>query len=96
MTNTLAITLTIIIVMAVFFLFLLYKVIQIRKKKTIIGTFIGERATTIDTITPQKPGFIRFKGEYWKATSDVTISPNVHVVIVGKDETMLKVKPLEK
>jgi membrane-bound serine protease (ClpP class) len=81
---------------AVFFGFLIYKVIKIRKKKAAVGTFIGEKAKTIDRITPDKPGYVRFKGEYWQARSDTTVEPNTKVVIVDKDETTLIVKPKNK
>ena len=83
------------IIIAVFFAFLLYKVIKVRKKKVAVGTFAGEYAKTIDRIEPNKPGYVRFKGEYWQAVSDKTIEPNTKVIIVGKEETILKVKPLE-
>ena len=78
---------------AVFFVFLLYKVIQIRTKKAAVGTFIGETAKTIDRITPDKPGYVRFKGEYWQSTSDTTIEPNTKVTIIDKDGSTLTVKP---
>jgi membrane-bound serine protease (ClpP class) len=82
----------VVIFIAIFFIFLLYKIIQARKKKTSVGTFIGEEAKTIDRISPNKPGYVRFKGEYWLATSDTTLEPDTKVIIVGKDETTLKVK----
>jgi membrane-bound serine protease (ClpP class) len=44
---------------------------------------------------PEKHGFVRYKGEYWQAKSDVVIEINAKVVIVEKDETTLIVKPLE-
>lgn len=81
---------------AAFFVFLLYKVIQIRTKKKAVGTFIGETAKTIDRITPDELGYVRFKGEYWQATSDTTIEPNTKVIVVDKDESTLIVKPKEK
>ena len=84
------------ILIALFFGFLLYKVLQIRKKKTQVGTFIGEKAKTIDRITPEKPGYVRFKGEYWEARSDTIIEPNTKVTIVDKDETTLIVKQRQK
>ena len=71
----------------------MYKVIEIKRKKTAVGTFIGETAKTIDRITPDKPGYVRFKGELWHATSDITIEPNTKVIIVEKDESTLKVTP---
>lgn len=82
----------VVIFIAIFFSFLLYKIIQAKKRKAAIGTFIGEEAKTIDRITPDKPGYVRFKGEYWQATSDMTIEKNSKVIIVGKDESTLKVK----
>jgi membrane-bound serine protease (ClpP class) len=95
MTDAMIILLSIGIIIAVFFVFLLYKVIQAKRKKVAVGTFIGERAETIDRIPPNKQGYVRFKGEYWKATSDSNIEPNTKVIIVDKEESVLKVK-LEK
>jgi membrane-bound serine protease (ClpP class) len=87
------IILVIVILIAIFFAYLLYKVLQIRKKKTQMGTFVGETAKTIDRITPDSPGYVRFKGEYWQAKSETTIEPNTKVFIVEKDESTLIVKP---
>ncbi len=95
-TNTaLVIVLVIIGLLAAFFVFLLYKILQIRRKKTRVGTFIGEKAKTIDRITPDKPGYIRFKGEYWQAKSDTTIEPNTKVIISDKDGSTLIIKPVK-
>ena len=80
------------VIIAIFFVFLLYKVIQIRSKKAQVGTFIGEKAKTVDRITPDRTGYVRFKGELWQATSDTTIEPNTKVIVVEKDESTLKVK----
>ncbi|UCF12132.1 MAG: nodulation protein NfeD [Thermoplasmatales archaeon] len=94
-TNTaILIVLVIIGLLAVFFVFLLYKILQIRRKKSRVGTFIGEKAKTIDRITPDKPGYVRFKGEYWQAKSDTTIEPNTKVFISDKDESTLIIKPI--
>jgi membrane-bound serine protease (ClpP class) len=90
------IVLVIIGLLAAFFVFLLYKILQIRQKKTRVGTFIGEKAKTIDRITPDKPGYVLFKGEYWQAKSDTTIEPNTKVIISDKDESTLIIKPREK
>ncbi|HVQ01362.1 MAG TPA: nodulation protein NfeD [Candidatus Thermoplasmatota archaeon] len=81
---------------AIFFAFLVYKVIQIRRKQPTLGRLVGEKAVTIERITPEKPGFVRFQGEYWQAKSDVVIEPNTKVEIVDKEETTLIVKPLER
>jgi membrane-bound serine protease (ClpP class) len=96
MTDALIIMLFVIVLFALFFAFLLYKILQIRKKKSLVGKFTGEKAVAIERITPEKPGFVRYKGEYWQAKSDVVIETNTKVVITEKDETMLIVKPLER
>jgi len=96
MADALTIMLIVIGLFAVFFAFLLYKILQIRKKKPSLGKFIGEHAVTIEQIRPDKPGFVRFKGEYWQAKADTVIETNTKVVIVEKDETTLIVKPLER
>jgi len=94
MTDAMIIMLVVIVFFAIFFAFLLYKVLQIRKKKPSLGKFTGETAVTIEKITPEKPGFVRFKGEYWQAKAETVIESNTKVVIVDKDETTLIVKPL--
>jgi membrane-bound serine protease (ClpP class) len=96
MTDALIIMLIVIVLFALFFAFLLYKVLQIRKKKSTVGKFSGEQAVAIEQISPNKPGFVRFKGEYWQAKSDTVIKTNTKVIIVDKDETTLIVKPLER
>ena len=95
METAIVISLVVIVLIAIFFVFLLYKVLQIRNKKRAIGVFIGEKARTIDRITPGEPGYVRFKGEYWQAKSDMAIEPNAKVVILKKDESVLIVKPKE-
>jgi membrane-bound serine protease (ClpP class) len=96
MADALTIMLIVIGLFAVFFAFLLYKILQIRKKKPTLGKFIGEHAVTIEQIRPDKPGFVRFKGEYWQAKADMVIETNTKVVIIEKDETTLIVKPLDR
>ena len=82
------------VLIAIFFAFLLYKIILIRKKKAAVGNLVGEIAKTVDMITPYKSGYVRFKGELWQATSDTTIPPNTKVKIIEKDESTLKVGPI--
>jgi membrane-bound serine protease (ClpP class) len=96
MTDAMIILLLVVVLFAIFFAFLLYKVLQIRKKKPSSGRFAGEKAVTIERITPNKTGFVRFNGEYWQAKSEVDIEPNTKVIIIEKDETTLIVKPLER
>lgn len=80
------------IVFGLFLVFAVYKVTEIRKKKPVIGEFIGDTAQTIDPVGPGKEGYIRYKGEYWKARSEEEIEPKVEVEITGKVREVLLVK----
>jgi len=92
--TAIVILLVFVVLVAIFFAFLLYKILQIRNKKKAVGTFVGEKARTVDRITPEKTGFVIFKGEYWEATSDTVIESNAKVLIVGKEESKLIIKPI--
>jgi len=95
--NTAALIVFVIIgLLAIFFVFLLYKIIMIRRKRTKVGVFIGETAKTIDRITPEKTGYVRFKGELWQAKSNKVIESNTKVRILEKDESILFVEPLKQ
>jgi membrane-bound ClpP family serine protease len=88
-------TLTIIvptIVFGLFLVFAIYKVTEIRKKKPVIGTIIGDTAQTIDPLGPGKSGFVRYNGEYWQARSEEEIGIKEKVEIIGKEKEVLLVK----
>jgi len=94
--DALIVVIAVVVALAIFFLFLLYKIIKVRKQKNATNVFIGKKAVASDRITPDKPGYIKFKGEYWKAISDETIEENTKVIIVDRDESTLKVIPKNK
>lgn len=88
-------TLTIVtptIVFGLFLVFAVYKVAESRKKKPVIGAIIGDSARTIEAIGPDKPGFIRYSGEYWQARSEEEIEKGEKVEIIGKEQEVLVVK----
>ena len=88
-------TLTVIvptIVFGLFLVFAIYKVTEIRKKKPVIGTIIGDTARTIDPLGPEKSGFVRYNGEYWQARSEEKIEVKEKVEIIGKEKEVLLVK----
>lgn len=80
------------IIFGIFLVYAIYKVAEIRKKKPVIGTIIGDTAQTIDPIGPEKRGFVRYKGEYWKARSEEEIGIDQDVEIIGKEREVLLVK----
>jgi membrane-bound serine protease (ClpP class) len=92
--DLIVVVLAAVVILSVFFLFLLYKVIEIRKTKNVVDVFIGEKAVTVDDLTPEKKGYVRFHGELWYAEATSTIGKDKKVRIVGKDGSTLKVEPL--
>lgn len=84
------------VLISLFFIFLLYKVLEIRTKKKAIGEFIGETAITIDPLRSDTVGYVRFKGELWKARSNQDIEKDKKVRIKEKDGATLTVEPLDK
>ncbi len=74
----------------------LYKIVKAKKKRPATLEFIGGVGRTIDEIGPEKIGFIRFHGEYWKARSDTIIKPNQKVKILAKEGLTLIVEPLKE
>ncbi len=82
------------IILGVFLAFAIYKMMQIRTKKPAIGEFVGEMAETIDAITPEAKGYVRYQGEYWLAKSQESIEPKTKVMIAGKEGAVLIVKKM--
>jgi membrane-bound serine protease (ClpP class) len=80
------------IVFGLFLVFAIYKVTEVRKKKPVIGSIIGDTARTIDPLGPGKSGFVRYNGEYWQARSEEEIEAKEEVEIIGKEKEMLLVK----
>jgi len=80
------------VVFGLFLVFAIYKVSEIRKKKPVIGSIIGDTARTIDPLGPGKSGFVRYSGEYWQARSDEEIEAKEEVEIIGKEREVLLVK----
>jgi membrane-bound serine protease (ClpP class) len=84
------------IVFGGFLAFAIYKVVQVRMRKPVMGEIVGDKAETIDELTPGATGYVRYQGEYWIARSDERIEPKTKVVITGKDGPVLVVEPLKE
>lgn len=67
-----------------------------KKKRLAVLELIGGIGRTLDEIGPEKVGFIRFRGEYWKACSDTIIKPNRRVKILAKEGPTLIVELIEE
>ena len=90
--DALIVVIAVVVLLAIFFLFLLYKIVKVIKRKKATNVFVGEKAITTDKITPESSGYVKFKGEYWKATSNEIIEENTEVIIVNRTDSTLKVK----
>ncbi len=80
------------VVIGIVMVFAIYKVMEVRHRKPLVGEMIGDMAQTIDALEPGTTGFVRHKGEYWKARADESIAEEEKVEIIGKDGVVLVVK----
>ncbi len=76
--------------------FLVYKVLQVKKVKPRIWRLEGSFGEALDDIGPGKPGYVIVEGEYWKAVSDEEIRRGDKIVVVGKEDHVIKVKRASK
>ncbi|MFW5987588.1 MAG: NfeD family protein [Methanohalophilus sp.] len=84
------------IIIGLFFAFAIYKVLQAKGRKPIIGEeMTGEIAEAIDPISEGNPGYVRYSGEYWKARSEDTIDREEKVEILEKDGPILIVRKVK-
>lgn len=74
---------------------IIYKAAQARRMKPLLGKLVGEVAEALDEITPSSLGYVRFRGEIWKARSTSKIAPGQKALIKSKDGPILVVEPLE-
>jgi membrane protein implicated in regulation of membrane protease activity len=56
--------------------------------------YVGERVVVKQKIVPNLPGKVEFHGTNWQAEADVEIDEGTVVEITGKDNLLLKVKPV--
>lgn len=75
--------------------FIVYKLVEVKRRKPVIWTIVGSVGRALDDIPPGGEGFVFVEGEYWKATSDEYIRRGDRVVVVGKEGPVLIVKKAE-
>lgn len=76
--------------------FLVYKILQVRKVKPYMWRLEGKIGEALEDIEPGKPGYVIVEGEYWKAISDEEVKRGDRVVVVGKEDYMVRVKKAQK
>ena len=79
-----------------FFVFAAYKVVEARRRKPFIGGLIGETAEAEEDLKPELPGFVKLRGERWRARCNREVKAGQLVKVVGKDGPVLLVEPLEE
>lgn len=65
-----------------FFGIVIFKVIQVKRKKPIVYTPEGREGIAIDDIKPGSIGFVKIEGEYWRATSKSEIKAGERIVVL--------------
>jgi membrane-bound serine protease (ClpP class) len=77
--------------------FVFYKVLEVRHRKPTIGEEpTGDLAEALDRIDAGSDGFVRYKGEYWKARSEEDLEKGDSVIITDVKGPLLFVKKVEE
>ncbi len=75
--------------------FLVRLVVRARKRKALIGAdaMVGCPATAMESLAPQ--GHVLVEGEIWRAEASVPVAAGAVVRVVGHDQMLLQVAPVE-
>lgn len=77
-----------------FFIFVAYKVVSARRRRPFEMGIIGETAQALGEIKGE--GFVRLRGEIWRARSREEISDGERVKVIGKEGPILIVEPIKE
>jgi membrane-bound serine protease (ClpP class) len=69
-----------------FFGLVVFKVIQVRRKKPVSFTPEGKEGVAIEDIKPGETGFVKVEGEYWRATSNNEIKAGERIMVLKMRE----------
>ncbi|ALL00718.1 Putative membrane-bound ClpP-class protease [Pyrodictium delaneyi] len=75
-----------------------YKAVQVWHREPVYKpSMTGKKGHSLDYIPPGKDGFVMVEGEYWRARNvgDKPLSRGDSVLVIGKEGSILLVKPLE-
>ncbi|OFX15693.1 hypothetical protein A3K71_01385 [archaeon RBG_16_50_20] len=84
------------LVIGAFTLFMVYKIVRARKLKPAVGEFVGQIVEVIEEIQPGATGYVKWRGEYWKARSDNLLRPGDTAKVAGKDGPVLLLSASEE
>ncbi|MGQ9759601.1 MAG: NfeD family protein [Candidatus Methanomethylicaceae archaeon] len=71
------------------FLFVIIKILQVRRRKPLIGGIIGETAISTEDAPPNQVSFVLYRGEYWQARCEKGLKKGVKYKIIGKEGPIL-------
>ncbi|MEM4487252.1 MAG: NfeD family protein [Desulfurococcaceae archaeon] len=74
------------VVLGGFFGIVIFKVIEVKRKKPIRFTPEGREGIAVDDLKPGLIGYVRIEGEYWRATSKGEIKAGDRVVVIEMRE----------
>ncbi|MBS7653091.1 MAG: nodulation protein NfeD [Candidatus Bathyarchaeia archaeon] len=77
-----------------FFIFVAYKVVTARRRRPFEMGIVGETAEAVGEIKGE--GFVRLRGEMWRARSETIIKDGGRVKVVGKEGPILIVEPIKE
>jgi membrane-bound serine protease (ClpP class) len=77
------------LVIAGIFVFIIIKILQVRRRPPVIGRISGEVLTSTEDAPPNEVAFIIYRGEYWQAKCDKGLKKGKKYKIVGKDGPVL-------
>lgn len=69
-----------------------YKVLEAKRKRPVLGGFEGRRGRAVDDLAPGRRGFVLVEGEYWMAEAQEEIRAGEEIVVVGKQGPVLVVR----
>lgn len=78
-----------VICIAAIFLFVVYKVLEVRRKKPIIGAIKGEVVVPAQSVGPDVAAFVMYNGEYWEAKCKKGLVAGRKYLVVDKDGPVL-------
>ncbi len=75
--------------------FLVRLAVRARRLKTRVGidALVGHFASAMEPLTPE--GHILVEGEIWRAVADQAIAKGTQLLVIGRDEYLLRVTPLQ-
>ena len=87
-----AIALGIALALGAFFSFMIYKVLEAKRRPPVLYGIVGKRGVAASGIPPGGRGFVKVEGEYWVATSEEPIREGDEVVVIARKNHIIVVR----